>query len=327
MASGEFPMFSLSSGAFPARVRLAACREFFGAPMVGLEFVPRDDKAYGVDVSFGLLPETRIGRGRFRQFRIDRTCERIAVDGLEDFALIIAGGGRHSAIQLGREATFGAGQAVLTTDAEPASVLYGEASDFIVIQPSRRALSALVPGCDDAIAKTLPSDGEALRLLAGYAEVVQRNGDLNTPEARHLVATHLLDLVALAIGTGRDLAAMAEGRGLAAARLAAIKADVERHLTRPDLAIGAVAARQHISTRYIAKLFAAEGTTFSDFVRHRRLERARRRLIDPALAHLAIGAVAFESGFGDLSYFNRCFRARFGATPGDLRRQMRGGRS
>ena len=316
-------MFSLSSRAIPARTRLAACRDFFGAPMVGLEFSPRDDKAYGVDVSFGLLPEIRIGRGRFQQFRIDRTRERIAVDGLEDFALIIAGGGQHAAIQQGREATFGAGEAVLTTDAEPASVLYDEASDFIVIQPSRRALSALVPGCDDAIARTLPSDGEALRLLAGYADLVQRNGGLNTPGARHLAATHLLDLVALAIGTGRDITATAEGRGLAAARLAAIKADVDRHLTRPDLAIGAVAARQHISPRYIAKLFAGEGTTFSDFVRHRRLERARRRLIDPAQAHLAIGVVAFESGFGDLSYFNRCFRTRYGATPSELREGAR----
>ena len=322
MTSDDFPMFSLSSGAFPARTRLEACREFFGAPMVGLEFAPRDVKAYGVDVSFGLLPEIRIGRGRFRQFRIDRTSERIAVDGLEDFAIIIAGGGKHSAIQRGREATFGAGQAVLTTDAEPASVLYDEAADFIVIQPSRRALSALVPGCDDAIARTMPSDGEALRLLAGYAALVQRNGALNTPEARHLVATHLLDLVALTIGIRRDLTATAEGRGLAAARLAAIKADVDRHLTRPDLAIGAVAARQQISPRYVAKLFASEGTTFSDFVRYRRLERARRRLIDPAQAHLAIGAVAFESGFGDLSYFNRCFRARYGSTPSDLRRRQ-----
>ena len=323
MTSDGFPMFSLSSGAFPARARLEACRNFFGAPMVGLEFSPRIEDGYGVEVSFAVLPETRIGKGRFEQFRIDRTSERIATDGNADFALIIAGGGRHEAVQAGRAVEFGAGEAVLTTDAEPASVLYGRSADFIVIQPSRRALTALVPGCDDMLARPIAADCEALRLLARYAALVQQDGELRTPELRSAVAGHLLDLVALVIGTTREIEARARGRGLAGARLAAVKADIDRNLIRPDLSIGAVAARQGISPRYVARLFAGEATTFSDFVRHRRLERARRRLTDPRAAHLGIGEIAFECGFGDLSYFNRCFRARFDATPGDLRRKSR----
>jgi AraC-like DNA-binding protein len=32
-----------------------------------------------------------------------------------------------------------------------------------------------------------------------------------------------------------------------------------------------------------------------------------------------VSSVAFEVGFGDLSYFNRTFRRRFGATPSDVR--------
>jgi len=33
--------------------------------------------------------------------------------------------------------------------------------------------------------------------------------------------------------------------------------------------------------------------------------------------------VAFDAGFGDLSYFNRVFRRRFGATPSDVRAAAR----
>ena len=33
----------------------------------------------------------------------------------------------------------------------------------------------------------------------------------------------------------------------------------------------------------------------------------------------AISTIAFEAGFGDLSYFNHAFRRRYGATPSDIR--------
>jgi transcriptional regulator GlxA family with amidase domain len=34
--------------------------------------------------------------------------------------------------------------------------------------------------------------------------------------------------------------------------------------------------------------------------------------------------VAFESGFTNQTYFNRTFRARFGAAPSDVRSRVRG---
>jgi AraC-like DNA-binding protein len=42
-------------------------------------------------------------------------------------------------------------------------------------------------------------------------------------------------------------------------------------------------------------------------------------LSDPRLADRTIGSIAFDVGFGDLSYFNRTFRRRYGATPGEIR--------
>ena len=312
-------MHGLSSGAFSARERSEACRNFFGAPMVGLEFEATDSETFGVDVAFGILTDIRIGAGRFSDFSVARTPTRIAQDGRADFALIISRAGEHVGTQCGREAIVGPGGAILTTDAAPASVRFGHSSEVIVLQPSRTALSALVPDCDDAVARPIDAGCEALRLLTGYAALLQQSEALANPAVRHLAAIHLLDLVALTVGATRDARVHAEGRGLAAARLAAIKDDVEAHLLRPDLSIGAVAARQRITPRYVARLFAGEATTFTDYVRGRRLERARRRLVDPRDTSRPIGAIAFECGFGDLSYFNRCFRARFGTTPSAIR--------
>ena len=43
-------------------------------------------------------------------------------------------------------------------------------------------------------------------------------------------------------------------------------------------------------------------------------------LTDMRLAWRSISSVAFEVGFGDLSYFDRVFRQRYGATPSEVRR-------
>lgn len=51
----------------------------------------------------------------------------------------------------------------------------------------------------------------------------------------------------------------------------------------------------------------------------RRLDRAWQRLVTAEAATLAISAVAYEVGFGGLSYFNRCFRKRFGRPPSQIK--------
>jgi AraC-like DNA-binding protein len=131
--------------------------------------------------------------------------------------------------------------------------------------------------------------------------------------------THLYDLAALAIGATRDAAAVAGGRGVPAARLRAIKADIADNLTNRRLSIDSVATRHGVTPRYVRMLFESDATTFSEFVVVQRLNRAHRMLIDPRFSDRTVSSVAFEAGFGDLSYFNRTFRRRYGASPSDVR--------
>ena len=114
------------------------------------------------------------------------------------------------------------------------------------------------------------------------------------------------------------------GRGLRAARLWAVKTDILENLDDLKLTATAVALRQRVTPRYIHMLFETEGTTYSEFVVGQRLIRAHRLLSDPRFAGLSISAIAFTVGFGDVSYFNRRFRSRFGATPSELRHGRRG---
>lgn len=102
-----------------------------------------------------------------------------------------------------------------------------------------------------------------------------------------------------------------------------LKADVAANLTRGDLTLDELAARHGISPQYVRALFRAEGTTFTDFLRNERLKHAYRRLTDPRFAASNISAIALESGFNDLSYFNRSFRRRYGMTPSEARAALR----
>ena len=136
-----------------------------------------------------------------------------------------------------------------------------------------------------------------------------------------MVSSHVYDLVALALGADRDVAENARAGGLAAARLNEAKAYVLAHLRRPGLSLAEIAKLQGVTPRYLRMLFEREGVTFSQFVRDRRLELAHRMLSSDRFADRSISLIAYDAGFGDLSHFNHAFRARYGATPSDIRAQ------
>jgi AraC-like DNA-binding protein len=176
-----------------------------------------------------------------------------------------------------------------------------------------------VPHADDAALRPIAPDCAALRLLIKYAGALL---DIDVPlqlELRRSIVDHIYDLAAATLGGTRDAIEVAKGRGIPAARLSAIKSDIAENLLSRDLSIDAICAQHGITPRYLRMLFAGEQTTFSDFVLDRRLALARRRLRDPARAGHMISTIAYECGFGDLSYFNRVFRRHFGMTPSDVR--------
>jgi AraC-like DNA-binding protein len=142
---------------------------------------------------------------------------------------------------------------------------------------------------------------------------------LASPELRHLVVCHVQDLIMLAVDAASAVRAGAARRGLKAARLRAIKSYIAARLTSPVLSVGAVAAAHGLTERYVQRLFEAEGATFSSFVSRQRLARAHRLLRDPRAAGHAVGAIAYDCGFGDVAHFNRIFRRLYGQSPSEVR--------
>jgi AraC-like DNA-binding protein len=240
--------------------------------------------------------------------------------GGDDFGMMFRLGGPAVHFQHGRSIELGPGDAAAISHMEPASLALPNARGrnlglVIPLAP----LKALVRNIDSIMLQHLRSESEALRLLKNYLSILDDDLTLAEPALCQAAVTHVYDLIALALGATRDGAELATGRGMRAARLRAVKADILANLASRELSESAVARRQNITPRYVRMLFEAEGTTFSQFVLAKRLARARRMLTDPRQDWQTIAAIAYAAGFGDLSYFNRAFRRRYGATPGEVR--------
>lgn len=317
-SSVDFARMHIATNDLPDSERTPFMREVFARQMCRLEFEPLSEGALDVDATLVALPGMSVGWCVSPiAARWSRTGDLVK-DGDDTVSIIMPLAGTVRRSQRGQELDAVPGEGVCVLHSEPGSIEFRQLDDLALMVP-RSALASLVPDLEAAATRVIAHD--ALRLLKTYLMPWRDDFHLADPAACRLAITHVSDLVALALGAGRDAAEVARGRGVRAARLKAVKADIAAHLTARDLSVSAVALRQSVSPRYIHMLFEDEGTTFSQFVLTERLALAHRFLSDPRRADPSISAIAYASGFGDLSHFNHAFRRRYGATPSDVRRK------
>ena len=273
-----------------------------------------------VDVTKRTLPGLAVVSGTFSGLRHAVRPSWAAANGEGDLLFGVNIRGCSMAHQRDRDLTLRDGDAFFATRGESGfTITRPTPVRFVGCRVPREAVAPLVGRIDDTPLRLVPPRSEALTLLVTYAHAIADALPFATPELQRLAVTHMHDLIAATIGATRDGGAIAEGRGIAAARLRSIMADISANLGHDDLSVADVARRHRVTPRYIHKLFENEGLTFSSFVLGQRLSRAHRILSDPRFADRNISSVAFDVGFGDLSYFNRTFRRSYAATPTDIK--------
>ncbi len=292
------------------------------ASLTRMNIASADETPLDVEMAMRFLPGIGIAAISTSPYRIDRTHAQTA-DGNDDFVLTLLRRSRIAARQPGREAEFEAGEAYLWRNDMTMTAVAPKGAHIVNIVVPRTMLMPIVSDMDlalkDRILESLP-----LKLLAGYAEGLMSDLPLS-PEASAMAASHIRDLVAAAMGP--DPGSGSELGGVRAARLAAIKRSILDGLGDPTLSLETVANRHRISPHYVRALFGQDGTAFSDYVREQRLQRAFRMLGDPRSSAAAISAIAYDCGFGELSWFNKAFKRRFGRTPSDMRAFARSNRT
>jgi AraC-like DNA-binding protein len=294
--------------------------DVFRRDVLKVDLEPVPDTTLTFKAAIRALPDLAVSR-TYCSPMVSRRRKQATADDALFLALVLDGEAR--LLHKGLETLMPEGAATYARyDAKDADAALGMrvGTTILGLRLSRRLIEPLIPDYESLQRRVMPAGTEAARLLVTYLDALEQQATIATPEARRLVVNHVYDLAALAIGTSREHAEMA-ARGLAAARLAAVKAYIHENLPNPGLSAVTAAIAQGVSARYVHMLFEAEGTTFSEYVVGQRLTQAHRMLSDPRLRTQTVSAIAMRVGFNDVSYFNRTFRRRFGVTPSDVRAQ------
>ena len=315
----DFGLHRFTTDSLRPSERLEVWRELLSRKLLRVAMDPVPGKPFRANATLRAQHGLRMGMGRMGACISHRTREIVADDN-DDMVLFVNLGGPF-VIQRGAESlALGDGDACLIDCCETGAFIRPAPGKLACVRVPRSALDDQVPSLESVVGRLIPGDTDPLRLLLSYVALLLENDDMALlPEASPPVVRHIGDLVALTVGAGREAARLAESSSLRAARLRAVKTYITGHIGPFPILIENVAAHHRISSRYVRKLFEAEGRNFSTYVTHQRLARAHSLLTQPSPQVSAISSIAYEVGFGDLSYFNRAFRQRYDATPSDIR--------
>lgn len=234
------------------------------------------------------------------------------------FQVAIVAGGTGRIDQDDRQAVLRPGDAVLYENTRPFQWLFDTDWDVWVFslpaesvrlsESERRLISAR------RLDATIGLTGVVSRFLLDLA---RHSEDLPAEQSERVLA-HASDLVVTLLSDRLDDSTQARG-AVQRSLMLRIKDYIQQRLSDPALAPAEVAAAVNISTRYLHKLFESEHQTVALYIKGLRLDRARRHLLDPRLAGRPITTIAYTCGFGDLSGFNRAFKAAYTVSPTELR--------
>jgi AraC-like DNA-binding protein len=210
--------------------------------------------------------------------------------------------------QAGRSVRLDAGEASLLRADVPWEIGFG--------QPNRTLVVALpwlqAPGELEAHRAARHGRDESMVL----GTLLQRLQRMEPAQAGRLdgvaLRRALVDLLVLARPDAGPVPPGAAAAGRQSHWLLRAEAIVRRDLACPALDARAIAGELGLSLRRVQALFERQGTTVSAYVLEQRLQHAAGRLREAR--GLPITQAALDAGFGDLSYFCRVFKRRFGCS-------------
>ncbi len=300
--------------------RFAHWRHWVSATYVPLECAPVDREPFRGEIASWALGDLRVSRVAATPHLASRTRRTIALRDGDYYKVGLLTRGSCLLIQDGREALLRPGDLAIYDCRRPYTMSFSEPHDmsFLMFPCGRLHLP---PGAVERVLASPVPSGDSTGLLVGtFLRQLVRNLEEAGGSVNHRLAGNVLDLLATLFGE-RTAVAPDDPAAARHSLLLAVRAWIDGNLSDPDLDPVAIAGANHISVRYLHKLFHDEGTTVARWVRERRLDRCRRDLEDPALGARCVQAVARSWGFGDAAHFSKVFKAAYGDPPGEYRRR------
>ena len=249
--------------------------------------------------------------------RVVRDAGSIREDPGDHLFLLIQDAGRSRIVQGGKIADMEPGDMYLVDSALPSAFFYPTRSAQLSLHLPRPEMLRRFGGvCTGgfAIAREDPLV-VAMRAVVVKMATEQVTGSLRLGEAFLGVLGayfHCLE-AQVSIGNRTTNAVLSRALGL-----------IDRYARDPEFGPAELADRLNVSERTMQRHFRALGETASRRILSVRLESAHARLSGARAASCAtnVTTIAYESGFNDLSYFYREFRAKYGRPPGAVTKTL-----
>jgi AraC-like DNA-binding protein len=304
----------------PPRSRLEYFRHAMGNAIVPFDSridAGPDFRAQLLTAPVGTMQVTRVTAPPMRGFR---TRKLIRASERELFKIDVVLRGRTVFAQGDREAALEPGDFTLLDLSRPAQLAdRDDEHDVLAVMFPREALALPRNELERLTAVPISGRDGLGAPISALARHMAVHLDNYGPTEGARLAMALTDMLVVALAERLDrttsIAAATQRRAL----LTRVQTFIDQRLGDPELSPTAIAAANHVSVRYLYKLFETQHMTVAGWVRQRRLERCRRDLRDPALSHWSVSAIAARWGMTDPAHFSRVFRAAYGMPPAEYR--------
>lgn len=207
--------------------------------------------------------------------------------------------------QAGRATHLRPGDCALVDSSRPYSLKFGPNTRFIVCRMDAAALRNFLQMPEDMVSILIPGDQPATRILRQLLHAYLREAD-RTDTYDWAECSDSVLLSSLAVATRAILAPRQHYEHHLLDRAMEI---VNKFYCDDEFGVGSIATELGVSERYVQLAFSAHGTTPSDFIRKKRVERAAHLLKS---SDMKVTEIAMESGFSDVTHFGRSFRRVMG---------------
>ncbi len=308
----------LSTDSVRAKERLPYWCDMVCDTFVELECDSSEFESFSGSLQTSEIGGIQISTVRSVAQRVRRTRSRIASSSRDNFLLSLQLCGTGVVSQDSRTAILSPGDFALYDCTRPYELAFDDSFSQVVLRLPRETVTGRL--IDSHLLTARRIDGRQGVGLLASSFMRQLHDQLDQIDAMSLgrLQANAVDLMATALAQQTSMQPnVSEGQAIIRQRVCAF---IERNLGDSQLTCESIAMAHGISQRYLRKIFESSSVPLSDWIWRRRLEQAKRDLIDPLLAHLSVTAIGFDVGFKDAAHFSRAFRSRFGMTPRDWRK-------
>ncbi|HUC55818.1 MAG TPA: helix-turn-helix domain-containing protein [Streptosporangiaceae bacterium] len=305
--------------------QFAEFRQWICETFVPLECVPADSGPFRGVVAHWELGDLRISRVSADAHLASRTQRMIAAKDQDYYKVGLLTAGSCQLGQQGRQVTLFPGDLAIYDCRRPYTMAFDDWFDMSFLMFPCQRLRLPPAAVDRVLATRVPGSESTGSLVASFLGSLVGNLEHSADGVNHRLADNVLDLLATLFGerTGGE---PTDPCAVRQSLLLRVCAWIDANLSDPELVPETIARANHVSIRYLHRLFHDEGTSVARWVRERRLDNCRRDLEDPVHAARHVVAIARRWGFDDAAYFSKIFKASYGEPPGAYRmRWMHGG--